>query len=126
MSAVKSAEKNPSTQKQKNALSYSERVQRDERCTVERAAEVISGKWTTLILRDLLSGSKRFGELRHSLAGISPKTLTDRLRELEAHDVVSRTVYPEVPPRVEYTLTDKGHALGAVIQAMAQWGERWT
>ncbi|MEM6431901.1 MAG: helix-turn-helix domain-containing protein [Deinococcota bacterium] len=96
------------------------------RCTVERAAGVISGKWTTLILRDLLSGTKRFGELRHSLAGISPKTLTDRLRELEDQGVVVRTIYPEVPPRVEYSLTDKGQALGAVIQAMAQWGERWT
>lgn len=127
MSAVKPLEKNPTpTKNPKNTLSYDERVQSDERCTVERAAEVISGKWTTLILRDLLSGSKRFGELRASLAGISPKTLTDRLRELEKHNVVSRTVYPEVPPRVEYTLTDKGHALGAVIQAMAQWGERWT
>jgi len=127
MSAVKLAEKNPTpTKDPKNTPSYDERVQTDERCTVERAAEVISGKWMTLILRDLLSGSKRFGELRASLAGISPKTLTDRLRELEQHGVVSRTVYPEVPPRVEYTLTDKGYALGAVIQAMAQWGERWT
>jgi DNA-binding HxlR family transcriptional regulator len=127
MSAVKLAEKNPTpTKNPKNAPSYDERVKQDERCTVERAAEVISGKWMTLILRDLLSGSKRFGELRYSLAGISPKTLTDRLRELERHGVVTRTVYPEVPPRVEYTLTDKGHALGAVIHAMAQWGERWT
>lgn len=128
MSAVKPLEKNisKSQNQQKSTLSYDERVQGDVRCTVERAAEVISGKWTTLILRDLLSGSKRFGELRHSLAGISPKTLTDRLRDLEEHGVVSRTVYPEVPPRVEYTLTEKGHALGAVIHAMAQWGECWT
>ena len=124
MSVVKLAEKNPTPTK--NTPSYDERVKQDERCTVERAAEVISGKWMTLILRDLLSGSKRFGELRYSLAGISPKTLTDRLRELEHHGVVTRTVYPEVPPRVEYTLTDKGYALGTVIHAMAQWGERWT
>lgn len=112
--------------KQHRTSSYDARVQTDVRCTVERAAGVISGKWTTLILRDLLSGTKRFGELRHSLAGISPKTLTDRLRELEDQGVVVRTIYPEVPPRVEYSLTDKGQALGAVIQAMAQWGERWT
>lgn len=128
MSAVKSLEKNlsKSNKQQKSTLSYDERVQGDVRCTVERAADVLSGKWTTLILRDLLSGSKRFGELRYSLAGISPKTLTDRLRALEQQGVIGRTVYPEVPPRVEYTLTEKGHALHTVIDAMAQWGERWT
>jgi DNA-binding HxlR family transcriptional regulator len=122
-----SLKKLPDTQSQQRSKpSYDARVQTDGRCTVERAAKVISGKWTTLILRDLLAGTKRFGELRHSLTGISPKTLTDRLRELEEHGVVVRTIYPEVPPRVEYTLTDKGRALGAIIQAMAQWGERWT
>ncbi|MEM7736283.1 MAG: helix-turn-helix domain-containing protein [Deinococcota bacterium] len=128
MSVVKPDSTQPSNvnSQQQRTSSYDARVQTDVRCTVERAAEVISGKWTTLILRDLLSGTKRFGELRHSLTGISPKTLTDRLRDLEEQDILTRTIYPEVPPRVEYTLTDKGRALGAVIQAMAQWGERWT
>ena len=93
---------------------------------MERALEVIEGKWTTLILRDLLHGTKRFGELRHNLSGISPKTLTDRLRDLERNGVLERTVFAEIPPRVEYTLTEKGRALGAVIAAMAQWGEVWT
>lgn len=95
-------------------------------CTVERAVQVIDGKWTTLILRDLLQGTRRFGELRAGLTGISPKTLTDRLRDLESHGVLIRTIYPEIPPRVEYTLTEKGRALGGVVQALAQWGQDWT
>jgi DNA-binding HxlR family transcriptional regulator len=101
-------------------------VQSDERCVVERTAEVIGGKWTTLILRDLLRGSRRFGELRASLGTVSPKTLTDRLRELEQSGVVTRTIYAEVPPRVEYALTDKGRALRPVVDAMAAWGATWT
>ena len=105
---------------------YAERVATDARCTVERSAEVLSGKWTTLILRDLLGGSKRFGELRRSLTGVSPKTLTDRLKSLEAEGVLTRTLYPEMPPRTEYRLTEKGAALRPVIEAMAAWGERWT
>ena len=105
---------------------YAERVKADARCTVERSADVLSGKWTTLILRDLLGGPKRFGELRRSLTGVSPKTLTDRLKSLEAEGVLTRTLYPEMPPRTEYRLTDKGAALRAVIEAMAAWGERWT
>jgi DNA-binding HxlR family transcriptional regulator len=94
-------------------------------CTVERALEVIDGKWTTLILRDLLGGTRRFGELRSSLSGISPKTLTDRLRDLEKRQVLTRTVYPEIPPRVEYSLTAKGRALSGVVDALAQWGQEW-
>ena len=105
---------------------YAERVAADARCTVERSVEVLSGKWTTLILRDLLGGSKRFGELRRSLTGVSPKTLTDRLKSLEAEGVLTRTLYPEMPPRTEYRLTEKGAALRPVIEAMAAWGERWT
>jgi DNA-binding HxlR family transcriptional regulator len=107
-------------------LGYEDRVQIQPECTVERALEVIGGKWTTLILRDLLHGTKRFGELRANLNGISPKTLTDRLRDLEARGIVTRTIYPEIPPRVEYTLTDKGQSLGAIIEAMGAWGARWT
>lgn len=101
-------------------------VQRRPECTVERAVAVIDGKWTTLILRDLLGGTKRFGELRANLTGISPKTLTDRLRDLEHHGVLVRTVYPEIPPRVEYTLTEKGRALSGVVNALAAWGQDWT
>ena len=105
---------------------YAERVRSDVHCTVERSADVLSGKWTTLILRDLLGGPKRFGELRRSLVGVSPKTLTDRLKSLEAEGVLTRTLYPEMPPRTEYRLTDKGAALRPVIEAMAAWGEAWT
>ena len=105
---------------------YQTIVQNDERCVVERTADVIGGKWTTLILRELLKETRRFGELRAALTGISPKTLTDRLRELEDCGVLKRTVYPEVPPRVEYTLTEKGEALRDIVDAMAAWGARWT
>lgn len=105
---------------------YEAKVAADKQCTVERTTQVIGGKWTTLILRDLLGGTKRFGELRSNLVGISPKTLSERLRSLEANEVVKRTVYPEVPPRVDYRLTEKGEALRTVIEAMAVWGEEYT
>jgi len=75
-----------------------------------------------LVIRDLLEGTRRFSELRSSLAGISPKTLTDRLRELEQHGLVERVMYAEIPPRVEYTLTQKGRTLEPVISALAAWG----
>ncbi|WP_424952747.1 winged helix-turn-helix transcriptional regulator [Deinococcus sp.] len=106
--------------------SVEDQVQARPECTVERALAVIDGKWTTLMLRDLLGGTRRFGELRANLSGISPKTLTDRLRDLERHGVLTRTVYPQIPPRVDYTLTDKGRALGRVVEAMAEWGRDWT
>jgi DNA-binding HxlR family transcriptional regulator len=108
------------------ALEYENRVSEQPECVVERTINVIGGKWTTLILRDLLRGTKRFGELRHSLNKVSPKTLTDRLRFLESKGIITRTVYPEVPPRVEYALTERGRELGAIIDAMAQWGARNT
>jgi DNA-binding HxlR family transcriptional regulator len=107
-------------------LGHAERIQLRPECTVERTLEVIGGKWTTLILRDLLSGTKRFGELRASLGNIPPKTLTERLRNLEEQGALERVQFPEIPPRVEYTLTDKGRALGAIIDAMAHWGLKWT
>jgi DNA-binding HxlR family transcriptional regulator len=102
------------------------RINTQVECTVERTLEVIGGKWTTLILRDLLSGTKRFGELRASLGQIPPKTLSERLRNLEQHGALERVQYPEIPPRVEYTLTAKGRDLGAIIEAMATWGTKWT
>ena len=108
------------------ALESEARVKQQPECVVERTLEVIGGKWTTLILRDLLHGTKRFGELRRSLHTVSPKTLTDRLRFLETRGIVTRTVHPEVPPRVEYTLTERGSELGAIIDAMAEWGAKNT
>lgn len=91
-------------------------------CDVERTLAVIGPKWTTLILRDLIAGTKRFGELRRSFPGISPKTLTQRLRDLEDQGLLSRTIYSEIPPRVEYALTPRGQTLDAIIAAMAAWG----
>lgn len=82
----------------------------------------LDGKWTILIVRDLMGGTKRFGELRRSLTGISPKTLTDRLRGLEEHGLVDRRIFAEVPPRVEYSLTDAGRTLEPVLVALARWG----
>jgi DNA-binding HxlR family transcriptional regulator len=107
-------------------LEHIKRIQLQPECTVERTLEVIGGKWTTLILRDLLTGTKRFGELRSSLGNIPPKTLTERLRSLEEQGALERVQFPQIPPRVEYTLTEKGRALGAIIEAMAHWGSKWT
>ncbi|MGH2967511.1 MAG: winged helix-turn-helix transcriptional regulator [Solirubrobacteraceae bacterium] len=92
-------------------------------CPVSRALEVLDGKWTVLVIRDLLTGTKRFTELRRSLVGVSPKTLTDRLRALETSGLIERRMYAEIPPRVEYTLTAQGQTLNPVIQALASWGE---
>ena len=97
----------------------------DENCPVCRTAEVISGKWTLLIIRDLADSSLRFCELERSLDGISPRTLSLRLRALEDSEVVERRTYPEVPPRVEYALTDKGKALVPLIEDMRSYGRRW-
>jgi DNA-binding HxlR family transcriptional regulator len=97
----------------------------DDTCPVCRTAEVISGKWTLLIIRDLADDSLRFCELERSLEGISPRTLSLRLRALEEQGVVERFTYPEVPPRVEYTLTDKGRALVPLIEDMRSYGRRW-
>lgn len=94
-------------------------------CPVAKTANLIGHRWTPLILRDLSEGSRRFGELQRSLVGISPKTLSERLKRLEESGVVSRTCYAEVPPRVEYDLTVKGHALLPIIEAMRGYGATW-
>lgn len=92
-------------------------------CPIERAVSVLDGKWTLLILRELFGGTRRFGELRASLPGVSPKTLTERLRSLEDSGVVTRTIYPEIPPRVEYSLTPRGQQALPVVLALRDWGE---
>jgi DNA-binding HxlR family transcriptional regulator len=94
-------------------------------CPVCRTADVVCGKWTLLIIRDLAEGSSRFCELERSLEGISPRTLSLRLRALEAEGVVARHTFPEVPPRVEYALTEKGEALVPLIEDMRRYGTRW-
>lgn len=99
--------------------------QRARVCPVERTARLVGDKWTLLIIRDLVTGCRRFGELQKSLQGISSRTLSERLSRLEGEGLVSRRVYAEVPPRVEYSLTQKGEALVGLIEAMRQYGERW-
>ena len=97
----------------------------DRSCPVCRTAEIISGKWTLLVIRDLAEDNKRFCELERSLEGISPRTLSLRLRALEEQGIVERRTYPEVPPRVEYALTDKGKALVPLIEDMRRYGNHW-
>jgi len=94
-------------------------------CPVCATAEVVCGKWTLLVIRDLAAGNSRFCELERSLEGISPRTLSLRLRALEDEGIVERHTYPEVPPRVEYALTTKGEALVPLIDDMRKYGTRW-
>jgi len=92
-------------------------------CPVKLAADILSGKWTTLIIRELLAGTRRYSELQHALYGISPKILASRLRMLEKNQLVNRKIYPTIPPKTEYTLTKLGRELEHVIMAMAQFGQ---
>ena len=92
-------------------------------CPVETTLTLIGDKWKVLILRDLLPGTKRFGELRKSIGNVSQKVLTAQLRDMEESGLVNRKVYAEVPPRVEYSLTDLGHSLKPILDAMQNWGE---
>lgn len=92
-------------------------------CPVETTLTLIGDKWKVLILRDLLPGTKRFGELKKSVGNISQKVLTTQLRAMEESGLLTRTVYAEVPPRVEYTLTELGQSLRPILDAMRSWGE---
>ncbi|AOG27654.1 helix-turn-helix transcriptional regulator [Cutibacterium avidum] len=91
-------------------------------CPVETALIFIASKWRVLILRDLMDGKMRFSELQHSIGGISQKVLTSNLRAMEAQGLLTRTVYAEVPPRVDYELTDLGRSLHGVLDALERWG----
>lgn len=97
----------------------------DDTCPVCKTAEIVCGKWTLLLIRDLAEGRSRFCELERSLQGISPRTLSLRLRALEEEGIIERETYPEVPPRVEYQLTEKGQALMPIIDGMRTYGTRW-
>ncbi len=92
---------------------------------IARAMAIIGNKWTALLLRDLAVGPKRFGELEKSLSGISPRTLSQRLDDLEAQDIISRKVFTLSPPRCEYTLTVKGNDLVPILKQMAVWGDKY-
>jgi DNA-binding HxlR family transcriptional regulator len=94
-------------------------------CGVAAAAAIIGAKWTALLVHDLSEGPRRFSQLEHSCSGISPRTLAERLRELEQEGIVERRSYPESPPRVEYELTPKGDALLPIIAAMREFGHSW-
>jgi DNA-binding HxlR family transcriptional regulator len=91
-------------------------------CPVETTVGLISNKWKILILRELLSGTKRFGELKNGIEGISQKVLTQNLRSMEDDGIIERQVYAEVPPRVEYFLSDLGNSLRPIIYSMKEWG----
>ena len=94
-------------------------------CPVETTLTLISDKWKVLILRDLMSGTKRFGELKKSIGHVTQKVLTAQLRQMEATGLLERKVYAEVPPRVEYTLTPLGYSLKPILDAMWTWGEEY-
>lgn len=94
-------------------------------CPVETTLSLIGDKWKVLILRDLLSGTKRFGELKKSVGNVSQKVLTAQLRAMEASGLLNRKVYAEVPPRVEYSLTELGQSLRPILDAMSTWGEEY-
>ena len=94
-------------------------------CPVEITMGLIGEKWKVLIIRDLLTGTKRFGELRKSVTGITQKVLTNNLRQMEASGLINRKVYAEVPPRVEYSLTETGLSLKPILDSMVQWGNEY-
>lgn len=94
-------------------------------CPVETTLTLIGDKWKVLILRDLLPGTKRFGELKKSIGNVSQKVLTAQLRDMEQNGLINRKVYAEVPPRVEYSLTELGMSLKSVLDALWNWGEEY-
>ena len=94
-------------------------------CPIARTAELVGDTWTILIVRDLMSGPKRFGQLQESLGQVSPKTLSHRLKLLEHAQILTRQAFAEIPPRVEYTLTEKGCALSELMEAMRHFGEQY-
>ena len=95
-------------------------------CGVARSIKIIGSKWTTLLLHNLFEGKSRFGQLERSMEGISPKTLSLRLKELEEEGIIARKVFAEVPLHVEYALTEKGKSLGNLFKVMEEWGEKYS
>lgn len=94
-------------------------------CSIEKALNIIGGKWSFLVIKQLFDGTKRFGELQRAIPNISPKALTDTLRHLESHQVLTRETFATVPVTVEYKLTEKGHSLHPMIKEMKKWGTHW-
>ncbi len=94
-------------------------------CPIEKTIHTVGGKWTFLILRNMFQGEKRFNQLQRNLDSISPRTLSSRLKELENAHIITRHVFPETPPHVEYSLTAKGEDLRPIFEAMQTWGNKW-
>ncbi|WP_281885994.1 helix-turn-helix domain-containing protein [Paenibacillus sp. YYML68] len=105
--------------------SYIPREPEHVECSIEKALDVIGGKWSFIVIRELFDGTKRFGELQRSITAISPKSLTDTLRHLEESGVLIRTPYPTVPVTVEYALTPKGEDLHQMLKEMKLWAAKW-
>ena len=101
-------------------------TRRAVRCPVAATLDLVGDRWTLLIVRDLLRGRTRFSQLRRSVEGVTTTMLSDRLKRLEAQEIVERQIYSDYPPRAEYVLTAKGHALGMVVGALSAWGEQYT
>jgi DNA-binding HxlR family transcriptional regulator len=97
----------------------------DKTCRIDQTLKFLGNKWTFLILYNLMDEKKRFKELQYLLNGISPKTLTERLRALEEKEIVIRTIFPVIPPKVEYSITDKGKELKGVFDALNTWGKKY-
>jgi len=95
-----------------------------EGCAVSKTLKIIGSKWTMLLIHNIFGGKNRFGELQRALPGISPKTLTQRLRELESHGIISKKVYAEVPLHIEYSLTEKGKSLRGIFRSLENWGNK--
>ncbi len=108
------------------ANNYIPKVPEHIECSIEKTLEVIGGKWSFLVLRELFEGTKRFGELQRQIRTISPKSLSDTLRHLEASGILERHAYPTVPVTVEYTLTPKGQDLHQILHDMKLWAAKWT
>ena len=100
-------------------------AEREVQCPIAAALDVVGDRWTLLVVRDLLRGYTRFSDLRRGAEGIAPNILSDRLKRLEREGVVERRVYGDYPPRAEYHLTKKGHALGVVVGALSSWGQAY-
>lgn len=108
----------------KSALATANPIESHAGC-IASAMEIVGNKWTALILRDLIDGSKRFSELEKSVGSINPRTLSQRLDDLEKYHIITKKSFAEVPPRIEYTLTAKGRDLLPILKQMATWGEKY-
>lgn len=94
-------------------------------CSIEKSLDILGGKWSFLVIKELFDGTRRFSELQRSIPKVSPRALTDTLRHLENHEVLTRETFATVPVTVEYTLTEKGHSLNKLLKEMKMWGAKW-